>query len=131
MYVKIRNADNVGFHDIWHTVVDPADKSIDKTPLAAGDVTVLLNSGPSEEKIDLSIIGDGYRMSEHTKFIGDARRAMQYLFSTAPYSEHQRAFNVRAVFVASGTSFNVLHQFVPGDPKRPTQLPTHECTFGT
>ncbi|MBZ5582888.1 MAG: hypothetical protein LAQ30_11950 [Acidobacteriia bacterium] len=23
-----------------------------------------------------------------------------------------------------------MHQFVPGDPKRPTQLPTHERTFG-
>jgi hypothetical protein len=104
VYIKTRNADNIGFHDIWHTVVDPADKSIDKTPLAAGDVTVLLNSGPTEGKIDLSIIGDGYRVSDRAKFIGDAKRAMQYLFSTAPYSEHQRAFNVRAVFVASGSS---------------------------
>ena len=67
-------------------------------------MTELINTRPSEEKIDLSIIGDGYRMSERSKFIGDTRRAMQYLFSTAPYSEHQRAFNVRAVFVASGTS---------------------------
>jgi hypothetical protein len=104
LYIKIRNTDNVGFHDIWHTLVDPTDKSIDSTPLPAGDVTLLLSSGPAEEKIDLSIIGDGYRASDRSKFIGDARRAMQYLFSTAPYSEHQRAFNVRAVFVASGSS---------------------------
>jgi hypothetical protein len=39
VYIKIRNADNIGFHDIWHTIVDPGDKSIDKTPLPTGDVT--------------------------------------------------------------------------------------------
>jgi len=55
VYIKIRNADNVGFHDVWHTLIDPADKSIDKTPLPAGDVTSLLNSGSTEEKIDLSL----------------------------------------------------------------------------
>jgi hypothetical protein len=104
VYIKIRNADNVGFHDVWHTLIDPADKSIDKTPLLAGDVTSLLNSGATEEKIDLCIIGDGYAMAERNKFIGDARRAMQYLFSTAPYSDHERAFNVRAVFVPSTSS---------------------------
>jgi hypothetical protein len=60
VYIKIRNADNIGFHDIWHTLVDPADKSIDKTPLPAGDVTSLLNSVSTEEKIDLSIIGDSH-----------------------------------------------------------------------
>src|SRR5205823_3913321 len=79
----------------------------------AGDVTSLLSSGPAEEKIDLSIIGDGYRLSERTKFIGDARRAMQYLFSTPPYSDHQRAFNVRAVFIPSGSS-GVLDPFSGG-----------------
>ncbi len=104
VYIKTRNADNVGFHDVWHMLIDPADKSIDKTPLPAGDVTSLLHSGSTEEKIDLCIIGDGYSMAERNKFIGDARRAMQYLFSTAPYSDHQRAFNVRAVFVPSVSS---------------------------
>jgi hypothetical protein len=102
--IKVRNADNVGFHDVWHTLIDPADKSIDKTAVPPGDVTSLLHSGPTEEKIDLSIIGDGYLTGERDKFIGDARRAMQYLFSTAPYSDHQQAFNVRAVFVPSVSS---------------------------
>ena len=104
VHIKSRNADNIGFHDLWYTVIDPAGKSIDKTPLPAGDVTSLLNSGSTEEKIDLCIIGDGYVMSERNKFTGDARRAMEYLFSTAPYSEHQKAFNVRAVFVPSASS---------------------------
>jgi hypothetical protein len=104
VYVKVRNADNVGFHDLWHTLIDPSDKSIDKTPIPAGDVTSLLVSGPIDEKIDLCIIGDGYSQSERDKFIADAKRAMGYLFSTAPYSEHRSAFNIRAVFVASESS---------------------------
>jgi hypothetical protein len=104
IYVKVRNADNVGFHDLWHVQLDPSNKSIDKTPLPAGDVTSLLNSGPTDEKIDLTVMGDGYTAGERGKFIDDAKRAIQYLFSTAPYTEHRQAFNVRAVFVASGAS---------------------------
>lgn len=94
----------MGFHDLWHTVIDPTGKLIDKTPLPAGDVTSLLDSGPIDEKIDLTILGDGYTERERGKFIEDAKRAMGYLFSTAPYGEHRRAFNVRAVFVASANS---------------------------
>lgn len=104
VYIKVRNADNVGFHDLWHTLIDPSDKSIDKTPIRASDVTELLISGSMDQKIDLCIIGDGYLASERAKFIGDAKRAMGYLFSTAPYSEHRSSFNVRAVFVASESS---------------------------
>jgi hypothetical protein len=104
VYIRVRNADNVGFRDLWHALIDPADKSIDKTPIPTGDVTVLLNSGSLDEKIDLCIIGDGYSAGERGKFIDDAKRAMGYLFSTAPYSEHRSAFNVRAVFVASKSS---------------------------
>jgi hypothetical protein len=104
VYIKVRNADNVGFHDLWHTLIDPSDKSIDKTPIPAGDVTSLLNSGSTNERIDLSIIGDGYSMRERGKFIDDAKRATGYLFSTAPYSDHRAAFNVRAIFVPSQSS---------------------------
>jgi hypothetical protein len=102
--VKKRNSDNVGFHDVWNTVINPSDKSIDRTPLAIGDVTTLINSGPPQNKVDLAIIGDGYAAAERNKFIGDARRATQYLFSTPPYSDNKGAFNVRAIFIASATS---------------------------
>lgn len=102
--IKVRNTDNVGFHELWHYLLSPDDESIDKTPLASGDVAVLQDSGPTEDKVDLEIIGDGYRAAEREKFIRDARRATEYLFSTSPYKNVRNAFNIRAVFVASGTS---------------------------
>jgi hypothetical protein len=45
-------------------------------------------------KVDLLVMGDGYKASERSKFERDARRFMEKLFSTSPFREHQNDFNV-------------------------------------
>jgi hypothetical protein len=40
------------------------------------------------------ILGDGYTAREQAKFVADARRLTEVLFSTSPFKEHRRDFNV-------------------------------------
>lgn len=82
------------------TTIHPDDPAINHAPLMrAAHVTALVANGPPHNHLDLSIIGDGYT-DEHD-FLNDARRATRYLFATTPYREHQRDFNIRALFAKS------------------------------
>ena len=50
--------------------------------------------GEPENKVDFLILGDGYTAAEAKKFEADVRRLTEVLFSTSPFKEHRRQFNV-------------------------------------
>jgi hypothetical protein len=50
--------------------------------------------GDPATKVDLLVIGDGYTEAERSKFEKDARRFIEKLFSTSPFRERQKDFNV-------------------------------------
>jgi hypothetical protein len=80
---------------VWKTVVDPTDKFVDRSrPPSPGPLLPLQNMGDPASKVDLLLLGDGYTSTERSKFEQDARRFMQALFSTSPFREHQKDFNV-------------------------------------
>jgi hypothetical protein len=54
----------------------------------------LQRMGDPATKVDLLVLGDGYTAAERPKFEKDARRFMEALFSTSPFSEHRKDFNV-------------------------------------
>ena len=54
-------------------------------------------SGPSPQKVDLLILGDGYTQAEMAKFEADARRLSAHLFSVSPFKERADDFNVWAL----------------------------------
>lgn len=81
--------------EVWKTVVDPKDKFIDRSrPPSPGALLELQKMGDSATKVDLLVLGDGYTAAERGKFERDARRFMEALFSTSPFREHQKDFNV-------------------------------------
>jgi hypothetical protein len=83
------------FREIFSTVVDPADLLVDRSkPPSAGALVELQKSGPSEDKVDFLILGDGYRANERGKCEGDARRLMAMLFDTEPFKARRTDFNV-------------------------------------
>src|SRR5580658_4351115 len=83
------------WRDVWKTVVDPKDKFIDRSrPPSPGALLELQKMGDSANKVDLLVLGDGYTAAERAKFERDARRFMDALFSTSPFREHQKDFNV-------------------------------------
>ena len=81
--------------EVWKTVVDPKDKFIDRSrPPSPGTLLELQKMGDPATKVDLLVLGDGYTAAERGKFERDARRFMEALFSTPPFREHQKDFNV-------------------------------------
>jgi len=94
------------FHEIFSTVIDP------NSPVEVNresrrpqfNVVLLASSGPSEEKVDLLVLGDGYTKEEMGKFRKDARHFTDVLFSTSPFKERKGDFNVWTIEVISKES---------------------------
>ena len=95
--VKKRDARNV-FQDIWTSTIDPTDQFIDRAKqVAPAPVITIQKTGDPETKVDFLILGDGYTAAEKAKFEADARRLTETLFSTSPFKENRRKFNVWAL----------------------------------
>ena len=93
------------FATLATVAIDPDTSVIDRSPAAtATRVEVIYAGGAPGAKVDLAILGDGYREAEYSKFVDDAKRAAGYLFSVEPFSRHKRDFNVSSVFAASADS---------------------------
>lgn len=93
------------FQPVWKLEIDPASSSIDRSPLALkARAETIVENGPAASKVDLAIVGDGYREDELAKFQSDARAAAQTLFAVEPFAKRMRDFNVHTVFVPSPES---------------------------
>src|SRR5271166_5093623 len=86
---------NAAWKEVWKTGVDPKDKFVDRSrPPSPGALMALQKIGDPATKVDLLVLGDGYTAAERPKFERDARRFMENLFSTPPFREHEKDFNV-------------------------------------
>ena len=95
--LKKRDAKNV-FQEIWTMTVDPDDQFVDRSKLvASAPLLTIQKMGEPDQKVDFLILGDGYTAAESRKFEADARRLAEVLFSTSPFKEHRRNFNVWAL----------------------------------
>ena len=95
--LKKRDAKNQ-FREVWTVGLDPSDIFIDRsTPKAPAPLIEIEKNGDSASKVDFLIIGDGYTAAEAAKFEKDARRMTEVLFSTSPFKERRRDFNVWAL----------------------------------
>lgn len=72
-------------------------------PAAAQDfeVAVLQDTGPAHNRINLAILGDGYRTQDQSKLLQDAQNLLSTLFSRSPYREYRGLFNATLVHVVS------------------------------
>jgi hypothetical protein len=106
--VKVRvlqRDDRNEFSVAWSVDVDPAALDIEqeKRPAPATPIAIR-NNGPSADKVDLLILGDGYTREELGKFEADARRLADHLFSVSPFRERASDFNVWALAVPTRES---------------------------
>lgn len=100
--VRLRKRDSRGeFHEIWALTIDPLSRFVSRAPITPHDVIPIVENGPISVKVDLVILGDGYTVRAREKFIKDAHRAYDILFSTEPFASHRNDFNVRAVYIPS------------------------------
>ena len=93
------------FSVIWSVDVDPAAMDVERElrPAPARPIAIR-NNGPSSQKVDLLILGDGYTRAESKKFEADARRLADHLFSVSPFREREQDFNVWALAVPTRES---------------------------
>ena len=68
------------------------------------EVRTLIAQGPTENRIDLTIVGDGYTEEEKARFFSDARRLTDDMFVGQTFASYLPLFNVHAVFVPSNES---------------------------
>jgi hypothetical protein len=95
--LKKRDAKNA-FVQIWSTTINPDDMFVDRSKSAPpAPLITIQKSGESSRKVDFLILGDGYTSRETEKFIADARRMTEKLFSTSPFKERRNDFNVWAI----------------------------------
>jgi hypothetical protein len=92
--VQKRDAKN-GWTEAWSTTIDPKNQFVDRAvPDAPGELLTFEKNGPSAEKVDLLILGDGYTAAERPKFEADAKRLVSVLFATPPFQSRRKDFNV-------------------------------------
>jgi len=96
-----RNAFSVA----WSVEIDTdASDVVKKQPPAPNKPIPVHVSGPSPQKVDLLILGDGYTQAEMGKFEADAKRLSAHLFSVSPFKERANDFNVWALAVPTQES---------------------------
>ncbi len=73
---------------------------------AAEPVTTIRNNGPSSNRIDLVVLGDGYTAADISsgKYATDVNNAVNGFFAQQPYAEYSRYFNVQRIDVTSNQS---------------------------
>lgn len=100
-----RQADN-SFAPIWTAEIDPSSRFVNRAPPKrhAGVVWPVFVNGPSPEKVDILVIGEGYTAAEMPKFHRDVRRLLPALFAEEPFKSRKGDFNVRALDLPSAES---------------------------
>lgn len=86
--------------------------------LAGSPVTALQDSGPSSNRLDIVIVGDGYTAEQMDLFHTHARGKWTAIAGTEPFTTYASYFNVWMVDVVSPESG------VDNDPRPPTQRNT-------
>ncbi len=67
-------------------------------------VTTVWDNGPTANRIDLVLLGDGYTAPEQGLFAQHAENAIQSLFAQTPLAEYAQLFNVHRVDIVSPDS---------------------------
>lgn len=92
---------------------------VSKIGLAQTFETVLIqDNGPSDKRINLVVLGDGYDANEQDIFIADATQLTNYLFTKPPFLHYSAYFNVYAIKVISSDS-GVKHPGTATDVEEP------------
>lgn len=66
-----------------------------------GELVVIQETGPRDKRVNLVIIGDGYRAAEKNLFLDHARVFAKGVVEDPPLAGYKDYFNVYAIFVAS------------------------------
>lgn len=124
---------SIELYDFWgsvyaslHHEVDPSDILIRKIDPVPAPHRYLLQSGTSEQCIDVAIVAEGYTAEEADDFYQAAQVAMEAILAHEPFGNYKDRFNFVAVALPSDES----GVSVPGEGEwKKTALGSHFNTF--
>jgi hypothetical protein len=93
--------------------VEEAGHSADGDALIPAPVTTILNSGPSSNRVDIVLLGDGYTAAQLSTYSSHASTFLSTFFNETPYDRYKSYFNVHRVDVTS-TDSGVDNDFTNG-----------------
>lgn len=101
--LKVPKLDEEGVYEAFRM---PIDELVDaKTaPELTGDVATIVDNGPSEDQIDVVIIGDGYTAEDRERFEGDAQAIADRFGTNEPFESRMNVMNFHTVFTPSTES---------------------------
>lgn len=100
-------------NEILSIGIDPADKLISREVKNDFKVTKVIYNGDPATKVDLLFIAEGYTADQMEKFLQDARRFADYMFTMPPYDKHKEDFNIWAVeSVSEESGTDIPHEDV-------------------
>lgn len=88
---------NNQFTSILQKDIKPNNYFIIKEKTAYFKVHSLLKNGDSENKVDIAILAEGYTEYEAEKFVNDATKMTNYLFTVHPFNKLKEKFNIYAI----------------------------------
>ncbi len=107
--LRKRDPQNV-FQPLWMTDVDPRTAAPASIPPTVGP-SLMFENGPSNRKVDLLLISEGYSIEQATAFRADASRLVEALFALEPFKSRRGDFNVRTLAVRGAplsVQFNIF-----------------------
>lgn len=84
------------FRDVWSILINPRSRFVERSTLNSKNVYEFIKHGPTSDKVDLLLLGDGY--PEKNQFRRDARRFIKTLFQVEPFTSRHTDFNIRGLF---------------------------------
>ncbi len=101
LILKKRNPDG-SYKIIYNNEHDPQSRFVNRSPITQkNNIWEIFNNGPAENKVDILILGDGYRKQDKRQFRKDAKHLIGVLFNTEPFKSRKADFNVWALDVYS------------------------------
>ncbi|MFC9699782.1 M64 family metallopeptidase [Streptomyces sp. NPDC056943] len=118
--VEIPGPEHGTFAGSGHALVAPEGRNqtvsrLSSTEVAAdGEVAKMVDNGPTGDRLDIVVVGDGYTVAELPRFHADAQQKWAELTAVEPYTTYRNLFNVWTVDAVSNQSG------VSGDPSADT-----------
>ncbi len=102
--IEKRSFETGEFLPLYECYINPSDYFINREKPHSVPVSKLSYMGNPENHADIVFIAEGYALQEMPKFLKDARRMMDTLLSTKPYSAYKDKFNFYGILSPSDSS---------------------------
>jgi len=104
LVLEKRNRKNI-LQPFFDWEIDPEDYHIcTESPNRKDKIVEIVDSGDPHKKVDLVLIGEGYKSEEEDKFKKDLKKYSDILFDIEPFKSNKKKFNITGIFSPSQES---------------------------